>query len=77
MRGTGGERRSSPQLLKVRAALTQLASGSSAQLRNIGVRRRLPRRSCEAEPWPVFSSEEVAKHQTPSNGIWVSYKEST
>eukprot|EP00439_Symbiodinium_sp_Y106_P066834 s988_g10.t4 len=55
-RGGGGL--SEERLAEVRAALTQLASGS-----------------CEAEPWPVFSSEEVAKHQTPSNGIWVSYKD--
>ena len=42
-----------------------------------GVSPSLPcrRRSCEAEPWPIFSSEEVSKHQTPSTGIWVSYKE--
>ncbi|CAE7720687.1 SUOX, partial [Symbiodinium pilosum] len=31
--------------------------------------------SCEAEPWPLFSSEEVSKHQTPESGIWVSYKD--
>ncbi|CAE7807080.1 SUOX [Symbiodinium sp. CCMP2456] len=49
---------SEERLAEVRAALTQLASGS-----------------CEAEPWPIFSSEEVSKHQTPSTGIWVSYKD--
>jgi len=29
---------------------------------------------CLAEPWPIYSSEEVAKHQTAETGIWVSYK---
>eukprot|EP00931_Biecheleriopsis_adriatica_P052430 TRINITY_DN30497_c0_g1_i2.p1 TRINITY_DN30497_c0_g1~~TRINITY_DN30497_c0_g1_i2.p1 ORF type:complete len:650 (+),score=127.59 TRINITY_DN30497_c0_g1_i2:53-2002(+) len=30
---------------------------------------------CNAEPWPVYSQEEVAKHTTPETGIWVSYKD--
>ena len=47
-------------LLKVRAALQQLAQGD-----------------CQAEPWPLYSSSEVAKHKTAEKGIWVSYKERT
>lgn len=30
---------------------------------------------CKAEPWPIFSQEEVAKHTTEETGIWVSYKD--
>lgn len=30
---------------------------------------------CKAEPWPVFTAEEVAKHKTKESRIWVSYKD--
>lgn len=30
---------------------------------------------CQAEPWPRYSSKEVAEHTDLEKGIWVSYKE--
>lgn len=30
---------------------------------------------CQAEPWPRYSSKEVAEHSSIEKGIWVSYKD--
>lgn len=30
---------------------------------------------CQAEPWPRYSSKEVAEHSSVEKGIWVSYKD--
>ncbi|CAK9016368.1 unnamed protein product [Durusdinium trenchii] len=37
--------------------------------------QQLAQGDCQAEPWPLYSSSEVAKHKTAEKGIWVSYKE--
>eukprot|EP00913_Durusdinium_trenchii_P019628 g18452.t1 len=39
--------------------------------------QQLAQGDCQAEPWPLYSSSEVAKHKTAEKGIWVSYKERT
>ncbi|CAJ1405538.1 unnamed protein product [Effrenium voratum] len=37
--------------------------------------RQLAAGDCRAEPWPRYCSADVAKHTTPEQGIWVSYKD--